>query len=1073
MDPPLLPEMPLSDKVSNFDEGDSSHHRPTSAVTEEPVAEGAEGVNVDEKEQLLKSGDIGSEDSSRVQEVTAVRKRRGRKTLKERQEAMEIEKNNKKDDDSAAMTVKTRPRTSVKSYAEYAQEEEDDEGGKKRRGRKPKNPKKEEQPSNENDVPIAEDELKPCTDNDGEDANGDDPKKKRGRVGGRKRGGGRRKGEDRNPGDSENGDGPKKTPGRKRKNLDGDEEKCDNVKMENEELGSDSNAQINAETTSEIPSNENDVPIVEDELKPNTDSEAEDANGDDPKKKRGRVGRRKRGGGKRKVEDRKERKISKFTEEECLMCHQCQRNDKGGVVRCKKCKTKRYCLPCIANWYPHMKPDDFVECPVCRKNCNCKACLRSTDRIKELKEKKKDSSNHERVDFSLYLLKCILPYIKQLDKEQTAEKEFEAKRQGVSPLELKIEKANFTLQERVYCDNCKTSIFDYHRSCETCSFDLCLSCCHELRKGQLLGGADPIEWGFVQHEIDYLHGIVKKKRKTNGSWVQTQGETQGSQVIPEPHANANVEDRGWSRAGWHAESDGSIPCPKVTEECCSRFLELKSIFGRNFISELVHKADELAEAYKLEDSVENPDSCCSCLAMANTDDKNKNTRKASSREDSSDDFLYCPSAEDLKHDGVKHFQWHWSKGEPVIVSNVLDCKNGLSWEPLVMWRAFRQITNTKGAIHLEVKAIDCLDWCEGDINIHQFFTGYSTGRQDWYPLAGALNLAVKLPKKCIKPDMGPKTYIAYGFPEELGRGDSVTKLHCDMSDAVNVLTHISEVKLDSQVRKAIEEYKAKHLEQDRRELYGAHEEETGDMHNDSCSTIDASDKQNGFQVAEHETGLCDMKVDEQFHQPSGNNESIAVNMDGHSCGSELKDAEKVEIEKEKSMSDASDATDGALWDIFRRQDVPKLHEYLKNHFREFRHIHCNPLKQVTHPIHDQTMYLTEEHKRKLKEEYGVEPWTFVQKLGEAVFIPAGCPHQVRNLKSCIKVALDFVSPENLGECFRLTEEFRTLPINHRSSEDKLEVKKMTVYAMKDVIQNLKEAWSGKRKVQDVDTAVTE
>lgn len=29
---------------------------------------------------------------------------------------------------------------------------------------------------------------------------------------------------------------------------------------------------------------------------------------------------------------------------------------------------------------------------------------------------------------------------------------------------------------------------------------------------------------------------------------------------------------------------------------------------------------------------------------------------------------------------------------------------------------------------------------------------------------------------------------------------------------------------------------------------------------------------------------------------------------------------------------------------------------------------------------------------------GVEPWTFEQKLGDAVLIPAGCPHQVRNLK---------------------------------------------------------------------------
>ena len=28
----------------------------------------------------------------------------------------------------------------------------------------------------------------------------------------------------------------------------------------------------------------------------------------------------------------------------------------------------------------------------------------------------------------------------------------------------------------------------------------------------------------------------------------------------------------------------------------------------------------------------------------------------------------------------------------------------------------------------------------------------------------------------------------------------------------------------------------------------------------------------------------------------------------------------------------------------------------------------------------------------------VEPWSFEQKLGEAVFIPTGCPYQVRNLK---------------------------------------------------------------------------
>ncbi|XP_058772086.1 lysine-specific demethylase JMJ25-like [Vicia villosa] len=704
------------------------------------------------------------------------------------------------------------------------------------------------------------------------------------------------------------------------------------------------------------------------------------------------------------------------SEGDSLMCHQCQRNDKGRVVRCTKCKRRRFCIPCLTNWYPNLKETDVAEaCPVCCDNCNCKACLRSFKLINEMKQRVETNTKEEEVEFSKYMLKGVLPYLRQLDQEQMIEKEREAKRQGLSFSKLEVKEGDYFKDERVYCDNCKTSIFDYHRSCTKCPFDICLLCCRELRDGKLLGGADPIEFNFIFRGRNYLHGgnddrIVKEKK---------------------PRDAAEPEIREWSRSRWHANADGSIPCPKADNECDHGFLELRRILPPNCISELVCKAEKLTETFELHVAKDTLDNRCTCWkSVRSADGLYSNLRKAAFRKDSSDNFLYCPRAVGLHQEDLRHFQWHWSKGEPVIVSNVLECTSGLSWEPLVMWRAFRQISNSKFDVLLDVKTVNCLDWCEGDINIHKFFTGYTNGRNDWLnwpemlklkdwppfdlfqellprhhaefisslpfkeytdPFMGALNLYVKLPDHCVKPDMGPRTYVAYGYAQELGRGDSVTKLHCDVSDAVNVLTHIAKVEPKPEETTAIEKLRRKHLEQDKRELYGD---------------------------------------------------------------------EKVTVKQQNGLLVGEDSLDGALWDIFRREDVPKLEEYLKKHFREFRHVHCDPLKQVIHPIHDQTIYLTTEHKSKLKEEYGIEPWTFVQKLGDAVLIPAGLPHQVRNLKSCFKVVHDFVSPEHVGECIRLTEEFRKLPINHRASEDKFEVKKIIIHAMRDVVEKLEKARSG-------------
>lgn len=142
---------------------------------------------------------------------------------------------------------------------------------------------------------------------------------------------------------------------------------------------------------------------------------------------------------------------------------------------------------------------------------------------------------------------------------------------------------------------------------------------------------------------------------------------------------------------------------------------------------------------------------------------------------------------------------------------------------------------------------------------------------------------------------------------------------------------------------------------------------------------------------------------------------------------------------------------GALWHIYAAKDAEKIRELLRKVGEEQGQE--NPPDHD--PIHDQSWYLDQALRRRLYEEYGVQGWAIVQFLGDAVFIPAGAPHQVHNLYSCIKVAEDFVSPEHVKHCFRLTQEFRHLSTTHTNHEDKLQVKNIIYHAVKDAVGTLK------------------
>ncbi|KAI3458003.1 hypothetical protein Pfo_014666 [Paulownia fortunei] len=908
---------------------------------------------------------------------------------------------------------------------------------------------------------------------------------------------------------------------------------------------------------------------------------------------------------------------TKQREQRRLMCHQCLKSDKVGVVICSNCNRKRYCYECIAKWYPKRKKEEVEKsCPFCCGNCNCKACLQADVHIKGCQ---REDDENIRLQRSLYLLLNILPLLRHIQLEQRTELDVEANIQGVQMNEEDVQISVFEEDDRVYCDNCKTSIFNFHRSCPNpaCSYDICLDCCYELRKGLQPGG---IEAKSLPRSVETSLEIRNSSNEKNIEVAST---------------NGLVDKMCIDFPKWEVKNDGSIPCPpKEYGGCGTQNLHLRRIFGANWVEKLIRTAEDFTSNYQLPD-IDYSQKCSLCFATSSPQDANdfSEVRQAACREYSQDNFLYCPNAIDLGDAGFEHFQMHWRRGEPVIVRNALAKASGLSWEPMVMLRAFRNASKKLKQDTFSVKAIDCLDWCEVEINIHQFFRGYLEGRRhrngwpemlklkDWpptnsfeeclprhgsefmamlpfsdytHPRSGLLNLATKLPDGALKPDLGPKTYIAYGYPEELGKGDSVAKLHCDISDAVNILTHTTEVrtapwqsKTINKLRRrfevedlnkycegelavwtacekkstdwlqngeSVEDYtyerstyhgnslplenqvEEKEVDQEQmmrplpltwsdpgdevsgklqskleypcegrpasnagaestgvmtmaRQIYDLNEPMPKEFSSllanasfEACSSSGFLDMGNSGNNNQEIERTCKMGAESlnstfdchphtfnyidaaQLDLPNCLNPKLDINIDGCTEASGLDtiadgmslnnrisaqtrtNSAMLKDDLQSGKTSPEIAPGAAVWDIFRRQDVPEITEYLQKHQKEFRHYNNSLVDSVVHPIHDQTFYLDEKHKKQLKEEFNVEPWTFEQHLGEAVFIPAGCPHQVRNRQSCTKVAVDFVSPDNVQECIRLTQEFRLLPQFHRSKQDILEVKKLAVYA---------------------------
>ncbi|KAF8803952.1 Clavaminate synthase-like protein [Phlegmacium glaucopus] len=154
-------------------------------------------------------------------------------------------------------------------------------------------------------------------------------------------------------------------------------------------------------------------------------------------------------------------------------------------------------------------------------------------------------------------------------------------------------------------------------------------------------------------------------------------------------------------------------------------------------------------------------------------------------------------------------------------------------------------------------------------------------------------------------------------------------------------------------------------------------------------------------------------------------------------------------------SKCEDGTEGyAVWDLFRAEDSDKLRMFLRRKFGQGQ----NGLGALSgggggggvviahDPIHGQQFYLDVDLRKALYDECGVKSYRVYQRPGDGVFIPAGCAHQVANMSDCMKIAIDFVSPENIDRCEKLTQEFREQNQSKVWKEDVLQLRTMMWFA---------------------------
>ncbi|KAB5560524.1 hypothetical protein DKX38_005481 [Salix brachista] len=746
-------------------------------------------------------------------------------------------------------------------------------------------------------------------------------------------------------------------------------------------------------------------------------------------------------------------------------CHWC-RSGSRTLIRCLSCRKELYCLCCIKEQYLETQEEVKMKCPVCRKTCSCKACSAIQCRDIECKDLSKEKSEVDKVLHFHYLICMLLPILKQINQDQSIEIEIEAKIKGyfhgslhgsVKALLCKCpngRKACVSGKQRSEMKSLWTANLSYSKF-PVSTFSPCQSAAH--CNGSI--PCPPGEFGGCGGSLLDLSCIFPL------SWTK-ELEVSAEELV------------------------GCYELPETLDVCSSCSLCVGLDCETNGIK-------QLQEAAAREDSSDNLLYCPTIMDICG--DNLEHFQKHWGRGQPVIVRNVLQSKSDLSWDPMVMF-CNYLKNNAARSQNgkATDC---LDWFEVEIGVRHMFMGSLKGLTNGNIwhEKLKLKGWLSSNLFQEHFPAHYSDILQAlplpeyMDPISGALNIAAELLQETLKPDLGPCLYISYGSGESLAEADCVTKLRYNSYDVtlvllrisektrrsspfilsfqfqVNILAHTTDAPVSTKQLNYIRKLMTKHKEQNKESREATSDEENfevklNDMFREDMKVNKKVERVSWFSAATHEAHASSRKDREMFHDGDSDSDTdtdteVSKFFLGPVKSSRTSDNLKFHGKNSESsnhfrMKKLSGSC-GAQWDVFRRQDVPKLTEYLRRHSNELTYTH-DLQKNMAHPILDQNFFLDTSHKMRLKEEFKIEPWSFEQHVGEAVIIPAGCPYQIRNLKSCVSVVLDFLSPENVAECIQLIDELRQLPENHKAKVDSLEVKKMALHSISRAVKEIRE-----------------